>query len=66
MLLYSAPGRCAEFLNFARNKSSTIMQERIEQLKAELYEMLSFIKQTLLLNTMNIKKIANGKNFLLF
>ena len=36
MLLYSAPGRCAEFLNFARNKSSTIMQERIEQLKAEL------------------------------
>ena len=38
----------------------------VEQLKAELYEMLSFIKQTLLLNTMNIKKIANGKNFLLF
>ena len=36
MLPRSSPGRCAEFLNFARNKTSTIMQERIEQLKAEL------------------------------
>lgn len=36
MLPHSSPGRCAEFLNFARNKTSTIMQERIEQLKAEL------------------------------
>lgn len=36
VLPHSSPGRCAEFLNFARNKTSTIMQERIEQLKAEL------------------------------
>lgn len=36
LLPHSSPGRCAEFLNFARNKTSTIMQERIEQLKAEL------------------------------
>ena len=36
MLPRSSPGRCAEFLNFARNKTSTIMQERIDQLKAEL------------------------------
>ena len=36
VLPHSSPGRCADFLHFARNKTSTIMQERIEQLKAEL------------------------------